>query len=335
MKITTNNPYSGIRKEGRSAGKCAVLVIGFNRPEAMRKLFEVAQRYEPRRLYIAIDGPRKGVRSDDSLVAESHGVHLEFDWRCQPATWFREENLGCRQGVASAISWFFEHEEEGIILEDDCSPSESFFYFCEQMLERHRDNPLIGQISGTSFLQGPWSNDGSYFYTSFPQIWGWATWKSAWRHYDETILLRSKEEMKTLFLNHSRGNKFFARHWTSVWGDLLEGRLDTWDFIWAFCFWEARLLSVNPRLNLVENIGFSKSATHTRRRPLIREFRPLASEMETPFLDPSSLLPNWKYEQLMDLLWTGIHGKRLRSLYRLFWGVARVVLSPFKNRTLR
>lgn len=335
MEIGTNDRNSGLLKEVKTKGRCAVLVIGFNRPDAMRKILEAVKRYEPSRLYIAIDGPRKGVPVDGSLVSECHRVHLEFDWKCQPATLFREQNLGCRKGVASAISWFFEHEDEGIILEDDCCPSGSFFYFCEAMLECHRDNPIIGQISGTTFLQGPWSDEGSYFYTSVPQIWGWATWKRAWLHYDETILLRTKQEMKTLFLNHSRGNRWFARHWTRIWKDLAQSRLDTWDFIWAFSFWRARMLSINPSVSLVENIGFSISATHTRKRPLIRAFRPLASEMAAPFRNPSSSLPNWKHEQLMDLLWAGIHGKALRSVYRLVWGGAQLVLIPFKNRISR
>ena len=96
---------------------------------------------------------------------------------------FRDENVGCKLGVSSAITWLFKNEDKGIILEDDCVPSASFFYFCEELLVRYQNDERIGAIAGSSFIK-PGFSEKSYFFSRYPFAWGWATWARAWRHFD-------------------------------------------------------------------------------------------------------------------------------------------------------
>ncbi|HEY3387536.1 MAG TPA: hypothetical protein VGK46_13560, partial [Saprospiraceae bacterium] len=156
----------------------AVLLVIFNRPQTTRLVFEAIRKAKPPRLYVAADGPRIGVDSDIFNCREAREIIKGVDWDCELKTYFREEDLGCGLGPSTAFSWFFEHEEEGIILEDDCLPSQNFFWFCEELLERYRHDNRIMHVGGNNFLNG-WQkdNDYSYYFSRSGHIWGWATWR--------------------------------------------------------------------------------------------------------------------------------------------------------------
>ena len=143
--------------------KTAVLLVVFNRPDTTRKVFEAIREAKPPRLYIAADGPRPDVESDIEKCAKTRMIADEVDWNCEVKTLFRKENLNCGLGPSTAFTWFFQHENEGIILEDDCVPSQSFFWFCEDLLKRYRDDDRVFHIGGNNFLDG-WKNDKDYDY---------------------------------------------------------------------------------------------------------------------------------------------------------------------------
>ncbi len=165
-----------------------VLLVIFNRPKTTQLVFEAIRRAKPARLYIAADGPRKNVESDIKNCAEARKIVEQIDWDCAVQTLFRNGNVNCGRGPSSAFTWFFEHEEEGIILEDDCLPSQSFFWFCQELLEYYRDDTRVMHIGGNNFLNG-WKkdNDYSYYFSRSGHIWGWATWRRAWKMFDFNI----------------------------------------------------------------------------------------------------------------------------------------------------
>ena len=132
-----------------------ILFLIFNRPQCTRKVFEEIRKNRPKRLYISADGPRCGVSSDAENCRLARQIATEVDWDCTVKTFFREENIGCGRAVQSGISWFFEHEEAGIILEDDCLPDATFFEFCGEMLRKYADDERIMHISGHNPLQTP------------------------------------------------------------------------------------------------------------------------------------------------------------------------------------
>jgi hypothetical protein len=184
------------------------------------------------------------------------------DWDCEVKTLFRDSNLGCKEAVASAIDWFFENVEEGIILEDDCLPEPDFFRFCSQLLERYRDEPSVMQIAGVNFQHGRQRGADSYYFSKYPHIWGWATWRRAWCHYD--IAATGLDE----FLSSSAWKQLCplkeeAEYWAPLLRQVRDGHVDTWDFQWTYAVWKNSGLTAIPQVNLIANIGFRGDATHT------------------------------------------------------------------------
>ena len=130
----------------------AVLLCGFVRYDTISRVFEAVRSARPPRLYLATDGPRAGREDDVANVLKVRSLVEKVDWPCEVKTLFRENNLGCRAAMSGAIDWFFENEESGIILEDDCLPGMDFFRFCEELLDRYRDDERIMMIGGTNFM---------------------------------------------------------------------------------------------------------------------------------------------------------------------------------------
>ena len=239
-----------------------VLFLIFNRPDTTKKVFESIRESKPTRLYIAADGARKDKVGEAELCAQTRDVIKKVDWNCEVKTLFRDENLGCKNAVSSAINWFFENEEVGIILEDDCLPNQSFFLFCQTLLNYYRDDERVMHIGGANFLDGKIIGDASYYFSNIHHIWGWATWRRAWKYYD--LEMKSYEKfiedgiLKKLYPELS-----YQQLWKDMFGKIKNGKLNTWDYQWTLSIWEHGGLGIIPNQNLISNIGFSTQATHT------------------------------------------------------------------------
>ncbi len=164
-----------------------ILLLVFNRPDTTRQVFETIRAARPPRLYVAADGPRPGRAGEAERCAEVRELTTQIDWPCELKTLFRNENLGCKIGVSSAIDWFFQNEPEGIILEDDVVPLPSFFLYCDVLLDRYRNDIRVGVISGSNLVSNHLMLEESYFFSRYNHIWGWASWRRAWDHYDVTM----------------------------------------------------------------------------------------------------------------------------------------------------
>jgi hypothetical protein len=240
-----------------------ILFLVFNRPETTRRVFEAIRLARPARLYVAADGPRESRPDEAERCAEVRRIATAVDWPCELRTLFRDKNLGCKRAVSSAVTWFFDAEPEGIVLEDDCLPHMSFFPYCDELLARYRDEPEVMCVSGVNFISGSWSPPESYYFSRYSHIWGWASWRRAWQHYDVTMANwnagPSKEALQKLFRHQPR----VARHWHRLFDQVASGRVDTWDYQWFLTCFEHGGLSCLPEVNLISNIGFGKDATHT------------------------------------------------------------------------
>ncbi|NDK55857.1 nucleotide-diphospho-sugar transferase [Pontibacter fetidus] len=242
-----------------------VLLIIFNRAHTTQKVFDRIRQVKPTKLYVAADGPRPHVPSDIEKCAETRRIVEQVDWDCEVKTLFREENLRCGVAPAQAITWFFENEEAGIILEDDCVPSKSFFWFCQELLQKYKNDTRVMHISGNNYLNG-WRRDSdySYYFSNKVSSWGWATWRRAWQLYDFNITtypeLKRKGYLDDIFLN-----KFEKAYRLSKVDDtyLNIEKGDVWDYQWDFTVYSNSGLCIVPEVNLVRNIGFGEDATHT------------------------------------------------------------------------
>lgn len=239
-----------------------ILFIIFNRPDSTERVFQAIRRHRPSRLYIAADGPRLDKENERKLVEETRTIACKVDWPCELKTLFRSENLGCGKAVSEAISWFFENEEEGIILEDDCLPHQDFFAFCDTLLARYRDDPRVLTISGDHFLPHRLHIAQPYYFSKYVQIWGWATWRRTWRQYDLHLGQRKAEDWEAL-IDQVNPTKAEANYWKHIFRSVFAGGVDTWDFQLMFTCWHLGGMHICPCRNLISNIGYGPDATHT------------------------------------------------------------------------
>ena len=232
-----------------------VLFLIFNRPDTTRRVFEAIRTAQPQKLFIAADGPRLNVESDYEQCTATRSIAMNVDWECEVYTLFRDTNLGCKAAVSSAIDWFFEHVEEGIILEDDCLPDQTFFRFCDELLDKYRHDTRIGMISGDNFLFGQRNIEGSYYFSRYTHIWGWATWRRAWQKYDVSLSGWPKFREQKL-LRHVLDNDEEVEYWTAIFDNTYLGHINTWDYQLMFSSWANGFVNIIPNSNMVQNDGY-------------------------------------------------------------------------------
>jgi len=243
--------------------KTPILFIVFNRPVTTIKVFEEIKAIKPLYLYIAADGPRNDRQNDLENCQKVKEIISQIDWHCEIKTKFNEFNLGCGLAVSSAITWFFNHVDNGIILEDDCVPHKDFFYFCEEMLYRYESNINITSIAGSCFQKHTNLKDYSYYFSVHNKIWGWATWKRTWDYYDLKLSNITSDEFHKMIMSNFKQKKE-RKYWLKVFETTKAGLIDTWDFQFMFLQWKLNGLTITPNVNLIKNIGFDNDATHTR-----------------------------------------------------------------------
>ena len=237
-----------------------VLFLVFNRPDTTQRVFDVIKKVKPTQLFIAADGPRESKPEDKAKCLATRNIAKQVDWECNVQTLYRERNVGCRVAISSGIDWFFENVDEGIILEDDCLPSKSFFWFCQELLEKYRDNKQVMQINGNFYLDGLMEFKESYYFSTLNACWGWATWKEAWKHFN------SKMPGYFDFKKENGIDGYFRNKEISYW---MKSYLDEaampscniWSTQWAYAIIKNNGLSVTPAVNLVQNIGFMGDGT--------------------------------------------------------------------------
>ncbi len=241
-----------------------VAFLIFNRPDTTERVFAEIAKARPPQFLVVGDGPRGDRPGEAEKVAATRAIVERVDWNCEVLTNYSSVNLGCKNRVASGIDWVFEQVEEAIFLEDDCLPHPTFFRFCQELLERYRDDQRIAMISGDNFQCGRQRGEASYYFSRYLHIWGWASWRRAWRHYDRDVSawprLRDSQFLHAITANHSE-----REHWRQAFQAVHDGGLDTWDHQWTLAAWRHSMIAVMPNVNLISNIGFDAYATHTRR----------------------------------------------------------------------
>jgi hypothetical protein len=242
--------------------KTPILFLIFNRPDTTAKVFEAIRKIRPKYLYVAADGPRTGREGEKEKCEMTRALVQQVDWPCDVKTLFRDENYGCGKAVSSALSWFFENVEEGIILEDDSLPHNEFFPYCEELLDRYRSAEDVKFIGGANFQDGKKIGNASYYFSAYSHVWGWASWKRVWNHYNYTL-----DNVTWSDLEHQLEKYYFTRtereHWKDIYDKMKNHLVDTWDYQLTFSIWMDSGVCIIPNVNLVSNIGFNDEATHT------------------------------------------------------------------------
>ncbi|MCP4953673.1 MAG: glycosyltransferase family 2 protein [Proteobacteria bacterium] len=240
----------------------AILFLIFNRPDTTERVFEAIRNARPTRLYVAADGPRKDRNLGIEKVRQAREIATAVDWPCEVKTLFRKENLGCKKAVSEAITWFFENEEQGIILEDDCLPHPDFFNYCEVLLQYYVNDERVSVITGNNFQSGERRGDATYYFSKYNHCWGWATWRRAWKHYRGDLPFWPEWQVSDDW-QKKLTDRVERKYWKKIFDSVRAGEIDSWAYPWTASIWFHGGLTATPNVNLVSNIGFGADSTHT------------------------------------------------------------------------
>jgi hypothetical protein len=305
----------------------AVLLITYKRIDTTKSVFEAIKLAKPPRLYIASNIGFDDRSNQDVFKVRSF-LESSVDWNCEVYKLYRSRHLSAKDSISSAIDWFFDNEKMGIILEDDCLPSQSFFLFCENLLNKYKDDLRIWHIGGTSTLNDEiLLNNESYYFSNFNHIWGWASWANRWKMYDRDLLLFN-EFVNLRYIENITKNKLLQNFWISNFNNVHNKKIDTWDYQWYYTTWINRGLSIIPTANLVSNLGFSADATHTsdaghRLSNMERK------EIDLKLVHPKIMMPNTIYDNYNSHFLFGIN--YLNYARNEFKKIIKRLIKLFKN----
>ncbi len=264
-----------------------ILVLAFNRADTTQKVFDNIKLLKPKYLFVGVDGPRHDRPSELKKCQDVQNIFLnQIDWECQLKTLFRTQNLGCRDAVNEAITWFFNHVEEGIILEDDCIPNQSFFNFCSVLLKEYRNDSSIMHISGYKPHGMKIDLPYSYLYSKQAIVWGWATWARAWSEMDvdmRAFPLYKEEKGIKQYIDDTCIQTYMLDKWEETYSKMNS----SWAYAWSFCIENLNGITIVANQNLIQNIGYGEEATNTKTDHLNRASN-YSDIMEFPLIHPIS-----------------------------------------------
>ena len=243
-----------------------ILLVSFNRPEHTRRVLTAILESNPKELFVFQDGARNGNTKDEDNCKEVRRVVTELTSESDVVlhTFFSDKNLGCGPGPATAISWFFESVEQGIIIEDDALPHPDFFEFASFLLDKYASDKVVMAI-GSMKLGEKKFGDGSYYFSKMNHtLCAWATWKRAWMLFDYRLSGFSRDDLDRCLKSygaHLREREYWCDRLDEIHKDALND--SSWDQQFWMSIWRYGGKGILPNVNLSSNIGFDSLATHT------------------------------------------------------------------------
>lgn len=285
-----------------------VAFLIFNRPDKTKLVFEEIRRAKPPILLVVADGPRTEKSGEADKCSAARAIIEKVDWPCKVLTNYSEVNLGCKMRVSSGLDWVFRTVEEAIVLEDDCLPHADFFRFCDELLDKYRDDDRVMMISGFNFLQEDKKDPHSYFFSKYPHIWGWASWRRVWRNYDVEMRLWPVLRDSNRYYDFC-GSINEASFWRNCFDSVYNGKVNTWDAQVTFMFFCQSGLSIFPHSNLISNIGFGADATHTLGHSNLAKLD--TNSIEFPLVHPEMMIRDVDKDEKR---------RKREYLYMTYWG---------------
>lgn len=282
-----------------------VLLVFFNRPNVFRKVFNAVKSNKPSKLFLVCDGPRQG-RGDEIGIEKCKEIAKNIDWKCDVVYDYSDSNMGCGRRVSSGITNAFKYVDRLIILEDDCVPNSSFFQFCDELLEKYKNDERINMISGMNHLKEYYPNENSYIFCKSGAIWGWATWKRVWDNYSFEMNFRNNEYAMSTFEN-LRLPKYYLQSMKKTGVDReeklsIDGKLSSWTYQYAMLRHLYSQLIIVPNRNLITNIGVGENTTHginnikkMPKRVQKLMFMPTI-ELDYPLIHPKYVIEDVRYD---------------------------------------
>lgn len=294
----------------------AVLLIFFNRPDNFKKVFNEVKKARPSRLYLSCDGARDGNETDRIKIEECKKIAEEIDWECEVFYNVSDVNLGCGRGPKAGIDFLFAHEEYGIILEDDCIPSVSFFSFCKELLEKYKNDNRLFCITGINAEKESTDCPDSYFFGYSGTNWGWATWKRNWNKMD--YALEFVNDSYTLSLMKDNNKQYSGKKALMEIKRMVDTNrrikagenISYWDVQWQTIRYLQNQLAIIPQKNMITNIGIGADSTHAQNaKKDVKAGQKIGKisflfnkryELEFPLKHPEYMIPNLRYDRRVD-----------------------------------
>lgn len=306
-----------------------ILLITFNRPDHVRQVLIEISKQQPTQLYVCQDGARKGNVLDHELVQQVRDVIDELvDWPCELYTLYHDKNLGCGPGPAAGISWFFEHVEMGIILEDDAVPHEEFFEYASMLLEMYKHDEMVRAIGSMKLYDEKFGNGSYYFSMMNRTLCAWATWRRAWKYFDYEMKQYSTKDLKNAMKRYGatlREIEYWQERLEEIHKDCLRGT--SWDQQFWMTIWLTGGKGICPNSNLSTNIGFDEMGTHTTDSSNVGSCRalesilPIVKPTDTSIQREADLLFHKTYYAPYEYRWNGVKripyrwNKRIKRLF--------------------
>lgn len=328
-----------------------VALVFFNRPEQFIKVFETVKKAAPSKLFLIQDGARKDNPNDVENIKKCREVLNDIDWECEIYQDFSEENLGCGRRIYTGIKKCFEIVDRLIILEDDCLPSQSFFPFCAEMLEKYKNDDRVGMITGMNHLNQFNEVKSDYFFSIVGSIAGWATWRDSWEmmSFDLNDVTNDTEAMRMLKIHQN-----YAHTRNRTYDEMLNkkkildngGKLSSWSTQFGVGQILNSKLIIVPRVNLMSNIGLTAESTNSPSniKFIPRGLRPLYRlnlfEMEFPLKHPKYIFNDIEYCHRVDALMrpnkiVSTHRKIESVFLRIIHGDGKNLLKKLKQKIFK
>ena len=294
-----------------------VVFLIFNRPDTTARVFETIRDARPPKLLVVADGSRPDRPGEADKCLATRKIIDRIDWPCEVLTNYADVNLGCKKRVSSGLDWVFKTVPEAIILEDDCVPDPTFFRFCEELLERYRDDERVMMISGDNVQFGRSRTSYSYYFSRYAHIWGWASWRRAWNQYDVTMRLWP-EIRDGKWLQDILHDAAIEQYWDRIFEKVYKGEIDTWDYQWIFtCMTNSGLIAM-PNVNLISNIGYGAGATHTTSQSIYAGMR--TQPLSMPLSHPPFVIRDALADALMEKeFFAASYAVRAKHKLKLIW----------------
>jgi hypothetical protein len=297
-----------------------ILILTYNRPVKLKKLFKSLSKIKPYKIYINCDGPKN--YNDIEKIEKIKNIIANVRLNSKILTNYNKKNLGVKHSPEQGIDWFFKKEKFGIILEDDCIPSQTFYKFCSTLLIKYKKTNNIWAISGYNFKGKTNFGDGDYFISKYFLGWGWATWKRSWLKNDRNLTFWKKWKKENIL------SKFFSknieiRYWTKMIDKFYAKKIVSWDMFFLASMWKNNSFCILPNINMIKNIGFDSEATHGINN---KYFTPKFKNLLRDFKHPSSLNINVKAEN--QLFTEFFRGKNFLYPWRAFYIIKLFFINP-------
>lgn len=243
-----------------------ILVTGFNRPALLHDTLSRLRDFGQKNVWISIDGPRLIDVRQDQFTYQCREVAKQFRDISNGRVLIRENNLGCKYGMSDAISWFFANNSMGLVIEDDIVFQSDFLRFSHDSLTFFEDDMAIGSITGFMPIEiqlNPKYMHSKYVTHPFFSAWGWGSWSNRWAKYDLEMQSWRRELSFSKLVTKVKWK--FPRYWSRRFDEISSGQIDTWDFQFLFAHLKYDWHVIAPSRNLIQNVGFGQSATHTKK----------------------------------------------------------------------